>query len=133
MALQDALRDGLVNPVKASNAGPSQGFFTSGFARSLEMPLSKPIRAPAAYLKEDLARGKQLFSVSNVWQNMEEDVIQGLERNLFQLFRGNIEETAEASPGHTEASSPRVQFASSNRAFNPSESQDSIEQQPPCV
>ncbi|MCO5565083.1 hypothetical protein L7F22_018754 [Adiantum nelumboides] len=64
---------------------------------------------------------------------MEGDVLQGLERSLFQQFRGNFEETAEANPGHTVAPSPGAQCVSSNRAFNPSESEDSAEQQPPCV
>ncbi|MCO5600238.1 hypothetical protein L7F22_054348 [Adiantum nelumboides] len=100
------------------------------------MPLSKPIRAPATFLKEDedmaedMARGKQFFSMSNVWQNMEGDVLQGLER---KQFRGNVEETTEANPRHIEAPSTGAQSASFNRAFNPSESKDSARQQAPCV
>ncbi|MCO5561164.1 hypothetical protein L7F22_014785 [Adiantum nelumboides] len=181
MSLQDALRDGIVNQVKLVNPGSSQGPFTRGFARPLEMPVSKPNRALVAYLKEDMAigfsqgfaaqptklvmdvpedkplsqldaplptfaevannapfpaisvLGNQFFSVSNVWQNMEGDVLQGLEKNLFQHFRGNADGTEGVNFGHSKALSHGAHSASSNRDFDPSDSEDSTKHQASCV
>ncbi|MCO5583141.1 hypothetical protein L7F22_037049 [Adiantum nelumboides] len=148
MSLQDALRDGIVNQVKLVNLGSSQGPFTRSFARPLEMPVSKPNRAPLTYLKEDKTRGfSQGFAAQPTKLVMDvpkdkplsqldappSNICRGLEKNLFQQFGGNADGTEGVNFGHFEALSPGAHSASSNRDFNPSDSEDSTKHQASCV
>ncbi|MCO5609103.1 hypothetical protein L7F22_063325 [Adiantum nelumboides] len=64
---------------------------------------------------------------------MEGDVLQGLEKNLFQQFRGNADGTEGVNFGHSKALSPGAHSASSNRDFNPSDFEDSTKHQASCV
>ncbi|MCO5611420.1 hypothetical protein L7F22_065673 [Adiantum nelumboides] len=96
MALQDALRDGLVNPAKAANAGPSQGTFSRSFSRNLELPQSKPNHLPTSYLKEELTKGHAQGFVAQA-DKMQLDAIGG-KPHLQQKAPPSFAEVATNAP-----------------------------------
>ncbi|MCO5567883.1 hypothetical protein L7F22_021579 [Adiantum nelumboides] len=130
------------DPVPEPKDDPHHGFQQVNNRNSMRQPKSNKSFIPKGFsfkvLLEDVfdplnQPGKQFFSVSNVLQNMEGDVLQGLEKNLFQQFRGNADGTEGVNFGHSESLSPGAHSASSNRDFNPSDSEDSTKHQTPCV
>ncbi|MCO5573684.1 hypothetical protein L7F22_027457 [Adiantum nelumboides] len=77
----------------------------------------------------------QYYSVSNVWQNVEGEVLHGLEMNLFQQYRGNLDVQQALNlgnnPSHSEVKSPGPRSSSSKGGFIPDENIDP--KQDPCV
>ncbi|MCO5558828.1 hypothetical protein L7F22_018088 [Adiantum nelumboides] len=116
------------------------------------MPFTKPNCPPVAYSKDDLARGHSQGLVAQPVKLMmdpsEDKLLSHQEAPpptfaevannapsppFLVLFRGNIDENTEVNLGQAEAPSPGAQSVSSKRTYNPSESEDSAEHQPPCV